>query len=71
MEKSFIHQRLLFQIVKISVFQMILAVVFVGIAMATPAKGQEMLDSKVTLVLNNVSLESALSEIEKTAHVKF
>jgi len=71
MEKSFIHQRLLFQIVKISVFQMILAVVFVGIAMATPAKGQEMLDSKVTLVLNNVSLENALSEIEKTAHVKF
>ena len=56
MEKSFIHQRLLFQIVKISVFQMILAVVFVGIAMATPAKGQEMLVSKVTLVLNNVSL---------------
>lgn len=71
MKKSFIYQRLLFQIVKISVLQLALVIVFANITMAIPAKGQEMLDSKVTLALTNVSLENALSELEKTAHVKF
>lgn len=71
MKKSFIYQRLLFQIVKISLLQLCLILVFTGITMATPAKGQEMLDSKVTLNLSNVSLESALTELEKNTHVKF
>jgi TonB-linked SusC/RagA family outer membrane protein len=71
MKKRFIYQRLLFQIVKISVLQLALILVFANITMAIPAKGQEMLDSKVTLTLNYVSLENALSELEKTAHIKF
>lgn len=71
MKKSFIYQRLLFQIVKISVLQLALVLVFANITMAIPAKGQEILDSKVTLTLTNVSLENALSELEKTTHVKF
>jgi TonB-dependent SusC/RagA subfamily outer membrane receptor len=71
MKKSFIYQRLLFQIVKISLLQLSLIIVFTNITMAIPAKGQEMLDSKVSLTLNNVSLEKALSELEKTALIKF
>jgi hypothetical protein len=71
MKKSFIYQRLLFQIVKISVLHLAIVLVFTSITMATPAKGQEMLDSKVSLTLNNVSLEKALSELEKSAQVKF
>lgn len=71
MKKSFIYQRLLFQIVKISVLQLALVLVFANITMAIPARGQEMLDSKVTIMLTNVSLENVLSELEKTAHVKF
>lgn len=71
MKKRFIYQRLLFQIVKISVLQLALILVFANITMAISAKGQEMLDSKVTLTLKNVSLENALSELEKTAHIKF
>lgn len=71
MKKSFIYHRLLFQIVKISVLQLAFVLVFANIAMAIPARGQEMLDLKVTLMLTNVSLENVLSEVEKTAHVKF
>ena len=71
MKKSFISQRLLFQIVKISILQIALMLVFSSITIATPVKGQEMLDSKVSLNLSNVSLENALTELEKTAQVKF
>ncbi len=71
MKKTFISQRLLFQIVKISFLQIALMLVFSSITIATPVKGQEMLDSKVTLNLSNISLENALTELEKTAQVKF
>ena len=50
---------------------MALIVAFASIAMATKVKGQELLDAKVTISLSNVSLENALSEIEKAAQVKF
>lgn len=71
MKKKFIYQRLLFQLVKISVLQLALVLMFANITMAIPAKGQEILDAKVTLALTNVSLENVLSELEKTTHVKF
>ena len=71
MKKSFIYQRLILQIVKISMLQTLLVFMFTSVAMANPAKGQNMLDSKVSLTLNNISLEKALHEIEKSADVKF
>ena len=71
MKKSFICQRLIFQIVKISMLQTLLVIMFTSVAMATPAKEQNMLDIKVSLALNNISLEKALQEIEKSASVKF
>ncbi len=71
MKKSFIYQRLLLQIVRISLLQSVFLLVFASITMATPAKGQEILNSKITISLTNVSLENALFELEKTAQVKF
>lgn len=71
MKKSFIYRRLIFQIVKISMLQTLLVIMFTSVAMATPAKEQNMLDIKVSLALNNISLEKALQEIEKSASVKF
>ena len=71
MKKSFIYLRLIFQIVKISMLQTLLVIMFTSVAMATPAKEQNMLDIKVSLALNNISLEKALQEIEKSASVKF
>jgi len=71
MKNSFIFERLLLKIVKLSLVQLVLILIFTGITTATPVKGQEMLDTKVTLSLSNVSLENALSELEKSAKVKF
>lgn len=71
MKNSFIFKRLLLKIVKLSLVQLVLILIFTGITTATPVKGQEMLDTKVTLSLSNVSLENALSELEKSAKVKF
>ena len=39
--------------------------------MAMSASAQEMLDTKVNLNLNNVSLEKSLKEIEKSSQIKF
>jgi TonB-linked SusC/RagA family outer membrane protein len=71
MKNSFIYQRLFYKIVKISFLQFLLITAFTSVTLASPAKGQEMLDSKVTLYLNNVSAEKALSELENLAKVKF
>ena len=71
MKKSFIKRRYLYNIVKISLTQLAIALVFSSIAFAVPVKAQEILDTKVSLKLNNVSLENSLIELEKTAQVKF
>jgi TonB-linked SusC/RagA family outer membrane protein len=39
--------------------------------MAMPAKAQELLETRVNLSLNNVSLENSIKELEKSSHVKF
>jgi hypothetical protein len=71
MKKNLINQRLLSHVVKISLLQMVIVLVLTSITMAKPASGQGVLDSKVTLVLNNVTLENALTELEKSVQVKF
>jgi hypothetical protein len=57
--------------VKISLTQLAIVLLFSSIAFALPVKAQEILDTKVSLTLNNVSLENSLVELEKTAQVKF
>ena len=71
MKKCFIKRSFLYKIVKISLTQLAIVLVFTGIAFSMPVKGQEVLDTKVSLTLNNVSLENSLIELEKTAQVKF
>lgn len=71
MKKSFIYQRIFFQILRISILPMAILLVFTSITMATPAKGQDMLQSKITLSLVEVNLENALIELENSAKVKF
>jgi len=71
MKKCFIKRRYLYNIVKISLTQLAIVLVFSSIAFAVPVKAQEILDTKVSLTLNNVSLENSLIELEKTAQVKF
>jgi TonB-linked SusC/RagA family outer membrane protein len=71
MKKPVIKQRLLYRIMKITLFQFLLAFVFSAVAMANSVKGQKKLDTKVTISISNLSLYNALFKIEKNAHVKF
>lgn len=71
MKKPVVKQRLLFRIMKITLFQLLLAFVFSTVTMANSVKGQKKLDTKVTLNIENLSLYNALAKLEKTANVKF
>lgn len=71
MKKPVVKQRLLYRIMKITLFQFVLALVFSSFAMANNVNGQKKLDTKVTITVENLTLDSALSKIEKSAHVKF
>ncbi|MBF4472902.1 carboxypeptidase-like regulatory domain-containing protein [Flavobacterium sp. HJJ] len=71
MKKPVVKQRLLYRIMKITLFQIVLAFVFSTVVMANSVKGQKKLDTKVTASITNVSLSKALSKLEKLASVKF
>jgi TonB-linked SusC/RagA family outer membrane protein len=71
MQKGFINQRFLFLIVKLSLMQLFIVLLFTSTVMAYTVKGQSRLDTRVTFELNNVSLENALTAIEKNADIKF
>jgi TonB-linked SusC/RagA family outer membrane protein len=71
MKKPVVKQRLLYRIMKITLFQIVLAFVFSTVLMANSVKGQKKLDTKVTISITNLSLSNALSKLEKSANVKF
>ena len=71
MKKTVVKQRLLYRIMKITLIQFVLAFVFSTITMANSVNGQRKLDTKVTVSIANMTLENALSKLEKTANVKF
>jgi len=71
MKKPVVKQRLLHQIMKITLFQFALALVFSSVTMANSLNGQRKLDTKVTITVENLSLDNTLSKLEKSAHVKF
>ncbi|MWB93959.1 SusC/RagA family TonB-linked outer membrane protein [Flavobacterium sp. GA093] len=71
MKKPVVKQRLLHRIMKITLFQFVLALVFSSVTMANSVNGQKKLDTKVTIDLTNLTLDNALSKLEKSAHVKF
>ncbi|MGO4773019.1 SusC/RagA family TonB-linked outer membrane protein [Flavobacterium sp. W22_SRS_FK3] len=71
MKKPVVKQRLLHRIMKITLFQFALAFVFSSVTMASSVNGQRKLDTKVTIAVENLSLDNTLSKLEKSAHVKF
>ena len=71
MKKSLIKRRFLYKIVKISLTQLAIVLVFSSLAFALPGRAQKILDTKVSIALDNVSLGNSLLELEKTAQVKF
>ncbi|WP_164905489.1 TonB-dependent receptor [Flavobacterium sufflavum] len=71
MKKTVVKQRLLIRIMKITLFQFVLALVFSSVTMANSLKGQNKLDTKLTITITDVNLDIALSKIEKKCNVKF
>jgi TonB-linked SusC/RagA family outer membrane protein len=71
MKKPFVKQRLVIQLMKITLFQFALAFVFSSGLLASSIKGQSKLDTKITMTVTDVSLDKALLRLEKYANVKF
>lgn len=71
MKKLVVQQRLFYRIMKITLFQLLLAVVFSTVTLANSVKGQKKLDTKVTLSINNMTLTNALAKLEKASNVRF
>lgn len=62
---------LLFNIMKVTLIQMTVAMIFSGVSIAFENHAQEILKRKVTLDVEDISLVQALAEIERAAKVKF
>lgn len=62
---------LLFTIMKVTLIQVTVAMIFSGVSIAFENHAQEILKRKVSLELKDISLMHALNEIEKAAKVKF
>jgi TonB-linked SusC/RagA family outer membrane protein len=71
MKKPVVKQRLLFRIMKITLFQLVLAFVFSSVTMANSVKGQKKLNNKITFTVVNLSLDKVLSKLQKSANVNF
>ena len=62
---------LVFSIMKVTLIQMTVAMIFSGVSIAFENHAQEILKRKVSLEVKDISLVQALQEIEKAANVKF
>ncbi len=58
-------------IMKVGVTQIMLIISCVGIVYANPAEGQNILDQKISVSVENQELKKALEKIEMSSHVKF
>lgn len=64
-------RRLLFSIMKVTLIQMTVAMIFSGVSIAFDNHAQEILKRKVSLEVTDISIMQALVAIEKAANVKF
>jgi TonB-dependent starch-binding outer membrane protein SusC len=71
MQKKCTVYDLIWKVMKITMVQITVMMIFSGIAIASDNYGQEVLDREVSLNLRSVTLRKALSEIESVTKVKF
>lgn len=72
MKKNQQCKKLIFyKIMKFTFLQLFLIFLGTSLVLANDAKGQELLDQKISISLDNTKLSSALSKIEKLADVSF
>ncbi|CCG99680.1 TonB-dependent receptor plug [Fibrella aestuarina BUZ 2] len=63
--------RLPYLVMRRTVYQLLIALVFVGISKAYDAHAQELLNRKVTLQLTNLPIKTVLSQLSKQTNVRF
>jgi TonB-linked SusC/RagA family outer membrane protein len=71
MSKSIHYQHTLQKIMRMSLYQAILAVIFTTLVHAVDVNGQKVLEQKVTLRLSNAEIDQVLDKIENVTKVKF
>jgi TonB-linked SusC/RagA family outer membrane protein len=71
MKRHIILKLFLYDLMKISLLQAILAVIFTGVSLAHSATAQELLNRKVTLTYENQSIRKIFDKIEKQTDVRF
>lgn len=71
MKKNRVKQSLLISLMKMTLYQFILALVFSTVTMANSLNGQVKLDTKVTISITEMNFNSTLSELSKSADVNF
>jgi TonB-dependent starch-binding outer membrane protein SusC len=71
MKKKLLKHGLFSKIVKISIIQIVLAVCFTQLCYSFEASGQEILETRVSIRLEEKSIKTILSKLEKEAKVKF
>ncbi len=64
-------QNVFFKIMKYAIFQFLIGTLLCGVVTANTLKGQDLLDQKISISLNQVTIKDALKLIEKQANVKF
>jgi len=60
-----------FQIMKITLNQILIAILLTGVAYSNSLKAQDMLDKKVNLTVQNISLVEVLADLQKNNSIKF
>lgn len=71
MQKSYSNQRFISLILKVSLIQLFIVLLFTSSLSAFSVKGQVKLDSRISINLTNVTFEEALTSIEKISNIKF
>lgn len=71
MKKLVRFKPLLFHLMKISLIQCLVAVIFTGVSLAYDVTAQELLQKRITLKIENQEIRQVLSAIEKQTKVRF
>lgn len=71
MKRKLLVNQTIIHLMKISLLQLLLAVIFAGGTLAHPISAQELLNRKVNIKMNGEKIRKVLNEIEQQASVKF
>jgi TonB-linked SusC/RagA family outer membrane protein len=71
MKRQLFLNQFLFRLMKISLLQAFLAVIFTGVSLANEVSAQELLTRTISLNVEKQDLRKVLNKIETQAHIKF